>query len=258
MEADHEIVAVSEEQATVTLTGMRDLVELAKRYPRNLSQFKDELLALATIDLPTAESCSYALPKGGKSIEGPSVRLAEIAASTYGNLHVGMRVLGDDGRFVYAEAIAFDLQRLTQVTLRTKRRITNAKGEAYNEDMIQTTGNAAAAIAFREAVYKAIPKAFIMSAYNEAMKLVAEKNQENLPDAIRKSKAFFDSHKVEWDDVLRFLSIDGDHEITGLHITRLRQIANGIKDGYEPSSYFGRQRSGVVSRPLHMDEEAKA
>jgi hypothetical protein len=256
MEADHEVVAVSEEQATVALSGMRDLVELAKRHPRNLSLFKDELLALATIDLPTAESCSYALPKDGKSIEGPSIRLAEIAASTYGNLHVGCRVLNDDGRFVYAEAVAFDMQRLTQVTVRTKRRITKKNGDTYGEDMIQTTGNAAAAIAFREAVFKVIPKAFIMSAYNDAMKLVAEKNQDNLPEAIKKSKAFFDSHKVEWNDVLRFLSIDGDHEITGLHITRLRQIANGIKEGYDPSSYFGKKQP-KVSKPLDMNEKGQ-
>jgi predicted phage-related endonuclease len=50
---------------------------------------------LATLDVETAEQCFYVLPRG-KTVEGPSVRLAEILASAWGNLRYGAEILGAD------------------------------------------------------------------------------------------------------------------------------------------------------------------
>ena len=60
-------------------------VSTAKRYPRNISRAVDNSIALATLDNETAQSMGYALPRGGKPITGPSVHLAKLVVSNWGN-----------------------------------------------------------------------------------------------------------------------------------------------------------------------------
>ena len=55
-------------------------VSTAKKYPRNLRKLTDNAIAIVTIDKDTAASCNYAVPRGGKSITGPTVHLAKILA----------------------------------------------------------------------------------------------------------------------------------------------------------------------------------
>src|SRR4030095_13145064 len=61
-------------------------IATAKRYPRVLTQVKQDMLEMATIDEETAAACFYSVPRGSKNIVGPSIRLAEIAFSCYGNV----------------------------------------------------------------------------------------------------------------------------------------------------------------------------
>ena len=56
-------------------------ITTAKRYPRSVTAFRREAEEMATLDEETAGSMFYVLPRAGKNIEGPSVRLAEIVGS---------------------------------------------------------------------------------------------------------------------------------------------------------------------------------
>ena len=58
---------------------------------------------MATIDAEVAGSCFYKLSRGGKTIEGPSVRLAEIVASAWGNLKFGARIIDEPSVHDYGE-----------------------------------------------------------------------------------------------------------------------------------------------------------
>ena len=53
-------------------------VATAKQYPRDISRSVNNSIAMATMDYATAQSCGYALPRGGKPITGPSVHLAKL------------------------------------------------------------------------------------------------------------------------------------------------------------------------------------
>ena len=68
-------------------------IATARRYPRNIAKVKAQMLAIATLDEETAAACSYALPRAGKVITGPSVRLAEIALSAFTNVRAATRIL---------------------------------------------------------------------------------------------------------------------------------------------------------------------
>ena len=85
-------------------------ISTARRFPRTLSDVKQRMLSFATLDEETAASCFFTLParKGGdgRPIQGPSVRLAEIALGAYQHIKAGSRIISDDGKFITAQAAA--------------------------------------------------------------------------------------------------------------------------------------------------------
>jgi hypothetical protein len=91
-ESAGELVRAENVQAIAQLNQSEIVCQLdaAHKYPRKRSAFMREAIEISTATKEIAESCMYALPRGGKTIAGPSVRLAEIMASAYGNLHVGL------------------------------------------------------------------------------------------------------------------------------------------------------------------------
>jgi len=152
----------------------------AHQYPRSIKRFRQEALTLATLSTEVAESCIYSLPRDGKQITGPSVRLAEICASAYGNIHVGARPVDVSDTEVTSQGVAWDLEKNYRATVETKRRITSKSGRRYNEDMILMTQNAASSIALRNAIFRVIPRAFIDTIYREVVR-VAVGDAKTLP-----------------------------------------------------------------------------
>ena len=157
-----------EEIAAVAILNRSEIssqLDAAHRYPRKVKSFLDEAMTLATINREIAESCIYALPRGGKTIAGPSVRLAEIVASSYGNLHVASRVIDVTDKEVVAQGAAWDLEKNLRVIVEARRRITNKYGKRYDDDMITVTGAAAGSIALRNAIFRVVPRAYVDQLY---------------------------------------------------------------------------------------------
>lgn len=145
-------------------------IATARQFPRDLGRYKQSATSMATLDRETAESCMYALPRGRKMISGPSVRLAEIVASAWGNLRIGERIAEVGDTYVVAQGVCHDLQTNTSKTTEVRRRITDKNGRRYNEDMIVMTCNAACSLAGRNAVFKVVPRALVDPIYDAARK----------------------------------------------------------------------------------------
>lgn len=160
-----ESVEITEYRPDAELT---TLIEQAQRKPRTVARFRNNAMSLCTLDREVATECMYALKRSGKTIEGPSARMAEILASEWGNCRASARVVSEDYRFVTAEGIFIDLEKNSGIRVEVKRRITDSKGRRYNDDMIGVTANAACSIAMRNAVLKGIPKALWRSVYDAA------------------------------------------------------------------------------------------
>lgn len=143
-------------------------ISTAHKFPRSLTVSKQKMLDLATLDQETAESCFYKLNRQGKSIEGPSIRLAEIAAASYGNLRYGARVISNDGKKITAQGFCHDLESNVLAAVEVSRRITDREGRTYSEDMQIVTGNAACAIALRNAMFKVVPFALVKPIFESA------------------------------------------------------------------------------------------
>lgn len=143
-------------------------LDAAHKYPRSFAKFRQSAITMATSSREVAESCMYALPRGGKSITGPSIRLAEICASAWGNLHLGARVVEVTDTEVVAQGVAWDLQTNTRITGEARRRITGKTGKRYDDDMIGVTGMAAQSVALRNAIFRVVPRGLVDTIYAAA------------------------------------------------------------------------------------------
>ncbi len=205
-------------------------ITTAKRFPRSLVAFKRQATEFATLDEDTAASMFYKLPRGGKFIEGPSVRLAEVVGSCWGNVRYGARIVATDDKFVTAQGMCFDLEKNISAAVEVKRRITDKNGRRFNDDMIQVTSNAACSVALRQAIFKVVPYALVKGIYDQA-KLTSVGKAESMAERRAKMMGWFTKLGVSDAQVLTAIERKGVEEITIDDLITLRGLATAIKDG---------------------------
>lgn len=239
-------------------------ISTAKMYPRELPRVLNQIATYATMDTETASDCFYVLRRngenGGNAIEGLSVRMAEIIAGAWGNLRVQTRIIGNDGKTITAQGVCHDLETNVAVSVEVKRRITDRNGRTYSEDMQVVTGNAASAIAFRNAVLKVVPKAV-------TKKVIAEVKQVALGKAIdletgrQNCLAMFAKIGVTPQMIFDMFSITKIEEIDKNILFELKGMYNAIKEGtttVQEAFIIPQQEKKQASDAKAKAEEAKA
>ena len=210
-------------------------ISTAKKYPRMVGESLNRIVSLATVNPQTASECFYSLRRGngegGQAIEGPSVRLAEIVAASWGNLRVASQIVGNDGKFITARGVCHDLETNVAVACEVKRRITDRNGRTYNDDMQVVTGNAAGAIAFRNAVFKVVPKAVISNAIGEIKAELTKDTASDFEETKKKMFAVFAKKGVTKEMIYHYFDIKGDEEINADIVAELRTTFTAIKEG---------------------------
>lgn len=218
-------------------------IATAKRFPRSISQFVKLAEQLVTRDAETADSCIYAIPRGGKIIEGPSVRFAEAIAYAWGNCRCGARVISEGEEFLIAMGTYADLEANTQVVIEVRRRITNRDGVRFNADMIATTANAASSIALRSATLHGIPKAFWGGPYQKVRKVIAG-DTKTLTQRRESAIKHFGVMGVKPEQIFALCDVKGIEDLTDDHLIALRGIGNAIREGeITPERAFARPDS---------------
>jgi hypothetical protein len=212
-------------------------IATAKKYPRAaLAQIRLKMESFATLDEDTAEGCFYTLRRKdpqtqeNKLIQGPSVRLAEIAVACYGNLRAASRVIDNDGKKITSQGVCHDLETNVLISVDVSRRITGRTGKTYSEDMQIMTGNAANSIAFRNAVFKVIPLALVKPVYERA-KRAAAGDASTL--SVKRDKVFkrLNSMGVESERVLAAIQKQSIESVDLEDLATLIGIGTAIKDG---------------------------
>jgi hypothetical protein len=221
-------------------------ISTAHKYPRSLTVVKRRMMDLATLDEETAESCFYKLNRQGKSIEGPSIRLAEIAASSFGNLRYGARVIANDGKQITAQGFCHDLESNVMSTIEVKRRITDRNGRTYSDDMQVVTGNAACAIAARNSIFKVVPFAFVKPIFLAAKK-TAVGDITTLAERRTKMLAKFAAFGVNEKRVCASVGKAGVDEIGLSELEDLIGVHNAIRDNEQTvDEAFPEERKPIV------------
>jgi hypothetical protein len=205
-------------------------ISTARQFPRSIKRFLDEARQMVTLNESIARQCIYALPRGGKTIEGPSARFGEIVASAWGNCRAGARVVGEGAEFITAQGVFHDLERNVAITYEVQRRIVDKHGERFGADMIGVTANAACSIALRNAILKGIPKAFWEPLYGEARKVIAG-DVQTLANKRAAAIKEFEIFGITQAQILARLGRAGVADITIEDLVALFGLLTAIKDG---------------------------
>ena len=235
MENDILEIKQAEMLAGITRSEIDIQIATAKQYPRDLNTVLNKIATYATMDRETAEDCFYVLRRkdangNDNTIEGLSIRMAEIIAGAWGNLRVQTRIIGNDGRKITAQAVCHDLETNFAVCKTVDRRITTKTGKTYSDDMQVVTGNAAASIAFRNAVLAVIPKAVTKRVINEVKK-VALGQAIDVETSRKNCLANFAKAGVTEAMICQYLGIKAIAEIDKEKLFELRATWNAIKEG---------------------------
>jgi len=240
----------------MTAAELDSAIATARAYPRDpVPALIDKATELATIDEETAASMRYVLPRGKKMIEGPSTRLAEIIAYSWGNIRWGARIISEDKTFVTAQGVCIDLENNVTQTTEVRRRITTKEGKRFGDDMITVTSNAACSIAARNSLFKVIPAALIRPIYLASIQKAlgdADSLKANLLTAFE----WFNKAKATNEQVLKAIGkpeaeVD---ELTREDLGTLRAIAAAVKSGeHSIEEILETHASGKKLQPSGID-----
>lgn len=209
-------------------------VATAKRYPRDIRRSIDNSVVMATMNQETAQSCNYALPRDGKPITGPSVHLAKIIVSNWGNMRTEAKVVQITDKQVISRGTCWDLETNVASVFEVRRSIIGKNGQRFSEDMITVTGNAANSIAYRNAVFAVIPKAITDRVYYAAQRFITGDLSDS--DKLLKVRTgiinnFKNSYGITEEEVVKMCGKQTVNQIGADEISMLMGTIQALKDG---------------------------
>jgi hypothetical protein len=206
-------------------------IATAHAYPRSLEKFQKKATSYVTLDYETAASCLYSRPVGGgKTAEGASIRLAEIVASCFGNLHVQASIVEQTDRFVRTVGMAHDLENNYAGKSEVVESTVGKDGQPYSERQRIVVAKAALSKAYRDAVFRVVPKAMCKTII-DAAKRVAVGDEKTLEDRRAKVRDWVKSIKVDEARVFQALGIGGWADMSLAHLETMTGLRTAILDG---------------------------
>ena len=209
-------------------------VSTAKQYPRDITRALNNSIVMATIDQQTAQTMGYALPRGGKPITGPSVHLAKLIVSNWGNIRAEAKVVQITESQVVSRGTCWDLENNVATAFEVRRSIKGKNGQRFTDDMITVVGNAANAIAYRNAVFSVIPKAITDKVYQAAQHCITGDLSDDAKLLQRRTqclKFFNDEYGITEAEVVKLCGKQTVNQIRGEEIALLVGIYQSLKDG---------------------------
>lgn len=226
-------------QGTVAIEASRAIAEaqgklvIAKRFPRN--EVDAYAKAMEACQRPTmAAKAFYSFPRGGQTVEGPTIRFAEELARCWGNIDYGIKELSQDDGKSEMQAYAWDLETNAQ----SVQNFTNPHQREQGKKMVKLTtqrdiyeNNANMATRrLRSRILAILPSWFVEDAIEECKKTLAGRNDTPLIDRVKKMVVAFAKIGVTQEQIEKRLkkkidtmNADDFVEYTGIY--------NAIKQG---------------------------
>lgn len=205
-------------------------VSTAKAYPRDMKKALENSIFTVTMDVETASTCTYSVPRGGRAITGPSVHMAKILMQNWGNIRGETKVIEIGQRDITSQSVIWDLENNAALKVEVKRSIMTKSGR-MSDDMITVTGNAANAIALRNAIFGIIPRAIVDKVYAASQQKIigdAESFSKRLKAVLAGFKKVYNKEEV---DVLGLVGKTQMSQITSDDLVVLIGTAQALKDG---------------------------
>ncbi len=223
-------VAIESERAVAEAQGR---LLIAKRFPRD--QAKAFAVTMDACRRPSlAQLAIYKFPRGGQSVEGPSIRLAEEMARAWGNIDFGLRELSRRPGESEMEAYAWDLETnvLSRQTF-TVRHIRDTKGGGKalvdERDIYEMTANNGSR-RLRARILAVLPPDLVDAAVDECKRTQMQGGEKSVGDRVRDMTQAFVRIGVSVDMLAARLGRSLD-TATPEDLVDLRGIFQSIKDG---------------------------
>lgn len=212
---------------------IQSAIVMARKFPRDMNQaFANIMKACERPSL--AEQASYAFPRGGEIVTGPSIRLAEIIAQNWGNIIFGMREISQVHGISVAQAFAWDLETNVKQIKEFQvphKRYSKQKGVTDlvdPRDIYEAVANNGAR-RLRACLLGVIPPDIIEAA-EEQCKKTLKNGKEPLQDRIKKLVLAFDEMGIKVAQIEEKLGHKLDATLE-TELVKLRAIYKSIKDG---------------------------
>lgn len=232
-------VSIETERAIAEAQGQ---LILAKRFPRDMNQVYAEAMEAARLPA-LANVAFYAVPRGGSTVSGPSIRLAEELARICGNIEYGHRELSRTDDASEVEVYAWDKQtntrRIRQITiphyLDTRQGPRKLRDNKEIDDLIANK----ASKQMRGQILALIPAYLRESVMDQCRKTITDAaGQRPLADRIRAMIDAFSRQGV----TVPMLEARLGHSLDDIlpdDLVELSAIHTAIRDGEKASDYFG-------------------
>lgn len=195
--------AVAMQTATTEMVVSRQAQEVqaamvvAKKFPRDMTAAWNRVMQ--SCKRPSlASKAIYQYPRGGETITGPSIRLAEALAQAWGNLDFGTIELEQRPGESTVMSYCWDLEtntRQTKIFTVPHIRQTKKGQIALTDprDIYEMVANQGAR-RLRACILGIIPKDVVDDAMGMCYQTMTQGNRANLADAIRQTVAAFQEH----------------------------------------------------------------
>jgi hypothetical protein len=223
-------VAIESERAIAEAQGR---LLIAKRFPRDeAAAFARAMDACRRPSL--ADVANYRFPRGGQSVEGPSIRLAEELARCWGNIAYGIRELSRREGESEMEAFAWDQQtNVISTQTFTVRHLRDKRGgpEALKDerDIYEVTANMGAR-RLRARILAVLPPDLVDAAVEQCRETMKNGSDKPLADRIREMTQAFTKLGVTAEMLAGRLGRQLD-TATPDDLADMRGIYQGIRDG---------------------------
>lgn len=232
---------------------------IAKKFMRDEASAMSEMLKSCQ-RTSFASQAMYSYPRGTTTIAGPSIRMAEELARTWGNIDFGTKELsrrkGESEMQAYAWDLQTNLMRTINFTVAHKR---DTKGGGIiltdERDIYEVTANQAGR-RVRACLLAILPPDFVDSAVQECRKTLAADANTGIIDRI---KNMLDSF-VKVDVTVKMIEDrlkKTTANITAEDLVDLAAIFTSIKDGAPVNDWFEAEPAKLEAPSLAKLEEKK-
>ena len=215
---------------------------MAKKYPRDEYEAM-ERIKRACQRQSLAEQAIYSYPKGGTNVTGPSIRLAESLAQTWGNIDFGIIELENKNGSSQLMAYAWDLETNTRVTkiFSVEHKRDTKKGSyalTDSREIYELTANFGTR-RLRACILGVIPGDVVEIAVNECKQTVMNRDKTPIQERINKLLAAFKKdYKVTKEQLEKYAGMNlasfGNEEVFAF-----QGIYKALKDGQaKVADYF--------------------
>lgn len=206
-------------------------ISTAKRWKRDVADSIKMCSELALRNPQIAKTCNYAVPRGGKTLVGPSVHFARIVAYSWGNATALSRVVGCDRANAHLQGVFHDLQTNLRIGIEMDWPVQAPHNDTPERwaDQMNLAKRAGGAVALRVAIFNVIPMALFFDIAEKA-KLLAVGSGKSFEESRNAAITAFKALGVSQAQLYKFLDRGGLESISTDDLIYLHGILVSIQE----------------------------